>query len=102
VAYLHCGPVTLPHADADPITQGELKRLYVHSSQQGKGLGKTLMTVAAGWLSETYGDAPQWIGVWSQNHKAQALYMSQGFEKVGGYQFAVGKTMDDEFILRRG
>jgi ribosomal protein S18 acetylase RimI-like enzyme len=101
VAYLHCGPVGLPHPDADPAQAGELKRLYVHSSQQGKGLGKTLLAMAMDWMSETYGDALQWIGVWSENHKAQALYLSHGFEKVGAYQFPVGTVLDDEFILRR-
>ncbi|MFT4077344.1 MAG: GNAT family N-acetyltransferase [Asticcacaulis sp.] len=101
VAYLQCGPVGLPHAEADPTRMGELKRLYVRGSQQGKGLGKMLMAVALGWLDETYGQAPQWIGVWSENHKAQALYLSQGFEKVGEYQFPVGQTLDDEFILCR-
>jgi hypothetical protein len=29
------------------------------------------------------------------------LYEAYGFERVGGYKFAVGQTMDDEFILRR-
>ena len=101
VAYLQCGPVGLPHTDADPARAGELKRLYVHSSQQGKGLGRMLMAVALGWLDEIYGQAPQWIGVWSENHKAQALYLSYGFERVGEYQFPVGQTLDDEFILRR-
>lgn len=101
VAYLQCGPVGLPHADANPASAGELKRLYVHSSQQGKGMGRMLMAIALNWLNETYGDAPQWIGVWSENHKAQTLYRSYGFERVGEYQFPVGQTLDDEFILRR-
>jgi RimJ/RimL family protein N-acetyltransferase len=39
--------------------------------------------------------------VWSQNHKAQKLYISAGFEKVGDYLFAVGETRDEEFILRK-
>jgi ribosomal protein S18 acetylase RimI-like enzyme len=101
VAYLQCGPVGLPHPDADPKHAGELKRLYVHSSQQGKGLGKRLLTIAIDWMTETYPGNPQWIGVWSQNHKAQALYNACGFERVGEYQFAVGQTLDDEFILQR-
>jgi ribosomal protein S18 acetylase RimI-like enzyme len=101
VAYLQCGPVGLPHPDAHPTTEGELKRLYVHSSQQGKGLGKMLLTIAMDWMTETYPGQAQWIGVWNENRKAQALYQSQGFEKVGEYQFPVGQTLDDEFILRR-
>lgn len=101
VAFLQCGTVGLPHPDARPGFEGELKRLYVHSSQQGKGLGKTLLTAAIDHMTERFGDAPQWIGVWSENTKAQALYGSFGFRRVGAYQFAVGNTLDDEFILRR-
>ncbi len=101
VGYLQCGPVGLPHPEARPDSEGELKRIYIHSSQQGKGLGKTLMRVAMDYMRARYGGAPQWIGVWSGNTKAQALYGAHGFERVGEYQFAVGKTLDDEFILRR-
>ncbi len=101
VAYLHLGPVGLPHPDANPQTDGELKRLYIRECQQGKGLGKNLMTLALEQLTTTYGSAPQWIGVWSQNIKAQNLYGSYGFTRVGEYQFPVGNTLDDEFILRR-
>ena len=100
-AYLQCGPVGLPHPEADPAREGELKRLYIHSDYQGGGLGRSLLNLALDHLNERYGAAAQWIGVWSQNHKAQKLYMSAGFEKVGDYLFAVGETRDEEFILRK-
>lgn len=101
LGYLQCGPVGLPHAEANPASQGELKRIYVASEAQGRGLGKQLLSVALDWMEKTYGPAPQWIGVWSDNVKAQTLYQAYGFERVGGYKFAVGQTLDDEFILRR-
>ncbi|HVZ29029.1 MAG TPA: N-acetyltransferase [Asticcacaulis sp.] len=101
VAYVQCAPVGLPHPAARPDSEGEIKRLYVHSRAQGAGLGKQLMALALDHFAAQYGDAPQWIGVWSLNHRAQALYKSYGFEKVGEYQFPVGGTLDDEFILRR-
>jgi ribosomal protein S18 acetylase RimI-like enzyme len=40
------------------------------------------------------------IGVWESNERAIALYENRGFEKVGGYKFKVGDTLDDEFIMR--
>src|SRR5690606_9687186 len=101
LAFIQATPVNLPHPDADPKRQGEIKRLYVRQSAQGKGLGKRLLTAALNYLSETYPSAPQWLGVWSENHKARTLYAAYGFEKVGEYGFPVGDTIDLEFILRR-
>jgi ribosomal protein S18 acetylase RimI-like enzyme len=94
-------PVGLPHPDADPAREGELKRLYVDTSHHGRGIGKQLLALGLGYLSERYGDAPQWIGVWSENIKAQALYRANGFEKAGEYGFVVGGVTDREFILRK-
>ena len=59
------------------------------------------MDRALGWLGERYGEAPQWIGVWSENLRAQSLYRAYGFEKAGEYIFPVGETQDLEFIFRR-
>ena len=101
LAYLQCGHVSLPHAEADPHRHGELKRLYVSPAAQGKGLGKILIAAALGHLAERFGNAPQWIGVWSENHRARALYASQGFVEVGAYEFPVGRMRDHELILRR-
>jgi ribosomal protein S18 acetylase RimI-like enzyme len=101
VAYVQCAPVSLPRPDARPDQEGEIKRLYVRQSAHGLGLGKQLMHLALEHFAAQYGDAPQWIGVWSENLRAQGLYGSYGFEMVGEYQFRVGQTLDDEFILRR-
>lgn len=101
LAFIQASPVSLPHADADPNHHGEIKRLYVRQSAQGEGLGRRLLTEALDYLSEKYPSAPQWIGVWSENHKAQAIYAARGFEKVGEYGFPVGDTIDLEYILRR-
>lgn len=101
IAYLECVPAHLPHPEVDPAADGEVQRIYVLGSHQGRGLGRRLMTLALDHLHERYGSAPQWIGVWSANHRAQALYAAYGFEKVGEYEFPVGETRDREFILRR-
>lgn len=102
VGYVQACPVGLPHPDADASREGELKRLYVVASQHGRGLGKQLLAIGLGHLSDRYGDAPQWIGVWSENFKAQAIYRAQGFEKAGEYGFKVGEVTDREFIFRKG
>ncbi len=100
VAYLECLPAHLPHPDVQP-THGEIERIYVRADQQGKGLGKLLLNVALDHLGERYPGAPQWLGVWSENHKAQAFYRAFGFDKAGEYEFPVGETRDREFIFRR-
>jgi ribosomal protein S18 acetylase RimI-like enzyme len=100
-AYLECLPAHLPHPDVRPDAHGEIERIYVLKSQQGRGLGRLLMESGLAHLGERYGDAPQWLGVWSENVRAQALYRAYGFEKAGEYTFPVGKTQDLEFIFRR-
>ncbi|GAA0648112.1 GNAT family N-acetyltransferase [Brevundimonas lenta] len=100
LAFANTGPNTLPHPDGRP-SHAELRRLYVSKAAQGLGLGTKLLKIALDWM-EANGDGPLWIGVWSGNEKAQKLYAAYGFEKAGGYQYPVGRWMDDEFILRRG
>ncbi len=100
LAFANTGPNTLPHPDAR-ARLAELRRLYVSNPAQGTGLGTRLLETALAWM-EAHTDGPLWIGVWSGNLKAQKLYAAWGFEKVGEYQYPVGRWMDDEFILRRG
>jgi ribosomal protein S18 acetylase RimI-like enzyme len=100
VGHALAGPCKLPHPDVTPAC-GELKRIYLERGWQGSGAGGRLLGLALAWLEK---DGPRhlWIGVWSENLRAQALYRRFGFEKVGEYEFPVGKTRDHEFILRRG
>jgi GNAT superfamily N-acetyltransferase len=98
VGYALAGPCHLPHPEVTPGC-GELWRLYVRGETQGSGLGGRLLALSLDWLA-----APGrrlWIGVWSQNLGAQRLYARHGFEKVGEYEFPVGATRDQEFILSR-
>ncbi|HRD29752.1 MAG TPA: GNAT family N-acetyltransferase [Caulobacter sp.] len=100
VGYALAGPCDLPHEEVTPAC-GELKRLYVLKAFQGGGTGSRLLAEVLAWL-EKDGPRPLWIGVWSENFGAQRLYGRMGFDKVGEYAFAVGQTLDREFILRRG
>jgi Acetyltransferases len=99
VGYALAGPCNLPHPEVTPAC-GELKRIYFLKDYQGAGLGLRLFGEVMAWL-QANGPRTVWIGVWSENYGAQRFYARQGFEKVGGYGFHVGDTVDDEFILRR-
>ncbi|MDR3509300.1 MAG: GNAT family N-acetyltransferase [Caulobacteraceae bacterium] len=98
IAYALAGPCHLPHPDVTPDC-GELCRIYVLAEAQGAGLGGRLLTLALDWLERS--GRTLWIGVWSENLGAQRLYARYGFEKAGEYEFPVGATRDQEFILRR-
>jgi diamine N-acetyltransferase len=98
VGFALAGYCKLPVAGLEP-TAGELRQLYVRSTHQKQRLGARLFETALAWLEEHY--SPLYIGVWSKNHGAQRFYGRYGFVKVGEYEFPVGKTIDQEFILRR-
>lgn len=97
--YAHVGPCKLPHPEAGP-EQGELYQIYIAECWQGHGLGRDLLNAAFSWLGDTM-PGPIWLGVFSGNIKAQAVYAARGFVKVGEYEFMVGDHRDHEFILRR-
>ncbi len=99
IGFADAGPCGLPHPEAD-VSQLELNRLYVLRSRQGRGHGRLLMNAALEWMSSR-SSGPQWVGVWSGNLPAQRFYASYGFEKVGEYDFPVGRWQDRDFILRR-
>ena len=100
IGHAVAGPCGLPHADVKE-GDGELKRLYILEEAHNGGWGGQLFQAVLDWLLR---DGPRtlWIGVWSENSGAQRFYARHGFEKVGEYEFPVGKTRDHEFIMRRG
>lgn len=100
VGYAQVGPCKLPHPEAQD-GHGELYQLYVERAAQGLKLGKALLDTALDHLAATR-PGPVWLGVWSGNDKAQAVYARRGFAKVGEYRFKVGSWYDEEFIFRRG
>ena len=99
LGYAQVGPCKLPHPEAG-AGQGELYQLYVLREAQGRKLGKRLLEAALDYLAESR-PGPVWLGVWSGNDKAQAVYAAIGFEKVGDYRFKVGSWYDEEYIFRR-
>ncbi len=98
LAYCKIGPCKLP-IDMGPEPALELHRVYVYQHGQGVGVGRILLAWAIERARQR-GAKNLFLGVWESNERAIALYEGTGFEKVGGYKFKVGDTLDDEFIMR--
>lgn len=98
LAYCKIGPCKLP-IDTGPEPALELHRVYVYQHGQGVGVGRILLAWAIERARQR-GAKNLFLGVWESNARAIALYENTGFEKVGGYKFKVGNTLDDEFIMR--
>jgi diamine N-acetyltransferase len=98
VGYAKSGPCKLP---VENLLQPsyELHRLYLMPEAQGIGAGAALMRDALDFCEER-GAAGIYLGVWEENHKAQAFYKKFGFEYAGRYEFMVGEHADRELILR--
>ena len=99
LGYAQVGPCKLPHPDVRN-GEGELYQLYVLREGQGMRLGASLLDAALDHLALAR-PGPVWLGVWSGNEKAQAVYGAKGFARAGDYRFRVGSWYDEEYILRR-
>ncbi len=77
----------------------ELHRLYVDTHMRGAGVAAALMEDCLAW-ARAKGASALYLGVWENNHRAQAFYKRYGFEHVGEHKFMVGKAADRDFIWR--
>ncbi|MFE5838970.1 GNAT family N-acetyltransferase [Arthrobacter sp. NPDC056493] len=76
----------------------ELSKCYVHPDHHGRGAAFTLMRASLDWAADQ-GAASVWLGVNSQNAKAIRFYEKSGFAKVGMKSFALGASVESDFIL---
>ncbi len=90
----------LPHNDIRE-DDNELKKLYVAPEAQGTGVADELMRGALNWCLGGTVDRRIWLGVYSENVRAQKFYARYGFAKVGEYMYEVGNARDLEWIMRR-
>ncbi|KAJ3272186.1 hypothetical protein HDV01_005840 [Terramyces sp. JEL0728] len=96
--YVTAGTCGLPYKDVTR-ENGEIKKLYVDKPYFGTGIAKVLFNKAMEWVRETFpGDV--YLGVFSENTRAQNFYKKHGFEQVGTYLYPVGNHNDLEFIYR--
>ena len=100
IGFIVVGRCKLPVRDLEPAA-GEVQQLYVRAEFHNLKLGSHLMDAGLRWL-QSQALFPIYVGVWSENYGAQRFYERYGFNKIGEYGFRVGRTIDREFILKRG
>jgi ribosomal protein S18 acetylase RimI-like enzyme len=89
--------VGLPVGDA-PNGSIEIERFYLHPDHHGTGLAHRLMQHV---LAQTAHAPHLYLGVWSENIRAQRFYAHYGFTHVGCYYYYVGPHADKEWMMRR-
>lgn len=98
VGYCKLGPPSLPY-DPEGKRCIELRQLYLLEAAKGGGVAQALMD----WSfveARRRGAEEMWLSVFSENLRAQRLYDRYGFEKMGEFDFMVGKHADHEFLYR--
>lgn len=96
--FVELAPKKLPHETTAPAL--ELRRLYLRSSAQGRGIADALMKWALREAARR-GAAELVLSVFIDNHRARRFYERYGFEIVGRYDFMVGSHADEDIIMRK-
>jgi diamine N-acetyltransferase len=89
----------VPESVADR-TATELVRLYVDRAWHGRGVAIALMTQAEAVARER-GAGAMWLGVWENNHRANAFYRKHGYAEVGEHLFMLGQDAQRDLILAK-
>lgn len=77
----------------------ELKRIYILSNYQGKGVAQKVMDFYLDYAT-TNNYEVAWLGVWEHNEKAKAFYAKYGFENSGfTHDFPIGNTPQTDVWL---
>ena len=97
VGYAMAHPATLP--GSDPVTDFELKRIYILSKWQGGGWGSKLYEAVED-EARSRGAARLVLSVYVKNVAAQAFYRKRGFAEIGRWIFA-GFDASEDFIYAK-
>jgi ribosomal protein S18 acetylase RimI-like enzyme len=98
IGYCGIGAMKLPF-DTQGRRAFELHTLYVVEAAKGRGVAAAMMDWAL-QRARAHDAQDIYLGVYHANERALAFYKRYGFEVVGRYDFPVGKTIDDERIMR--
>jgi ribosomal protein S18 acetylase RimI-like enzyme len=98
--------VDAPPSDRDVasvVTQSdavELSKCYAHPAVHGGGVAARLMQASLEWVSGR-GNRPTWLGVNSENVRAQTFYSKHGFSIAGTRSFQLGTRVEHDFVMVR-
>lgn len=73
----------------EPVTK--LERIYLLKPFYGMDAGRQLFDYNVR-LSKDHHQLGIWLHVWTENHRAFAFYLKQGFRIIGSYDFEVSPT----------
>ncbi len=96
VGYAVVAPADLPAAD--PARDLELKRIYLLGRFHGGGTGGLLLQHAIAHATAA-GAARLLLGVYADNHAAQAFYRRKGFVHIADRRFRVGDRDYDDHVM---
>lgn len=77
----------------------ELVRLYVSRLCIGHGIGAALMEDCVR-EARMRGQQTIWLGVWENNHRAQAFYRKWNFVEVGTHTFQLGDDAQRDLLMQ--
>lgn len=78
----------------------EIARLYVLSSEHGKGSGKLLMEKSIEYARQL-GKTAIFLIVWKENARALAFYRKCGFDIVGEQEFMLGTDLQHDWLMKK-
>ncbi|MHA7305299.1 GNAT family N-acetyltransferase [Arthrobacter sp. TMN-49] len=98
--------VDAPPSDADVAAvvcgddSAELSKCYAHPDTHGSGVSATIMAASLDWVREL-GRGQVWLGVNSENLRAQGFYLKHGFTIAGTRSFRLGNRVEHDYVMVR-
>jgi len=89
-----------PAVELSKMPAVELSKMYVLPDWHRSGAAAALMETGITWAVDQ-GARAVWLGVNQANHRAQGFYRKHGFEVVGTRRFALGVSLQDDFVMVR-
>lgn len=91
-------------ADVAAVVNGvdavEFSKCYAHPETHGTGVASAIMAASLAWIAE-HGQRQTWLGVNSENERAQKFYRKHGFAVAGTRRFRVGTRTEHDFVMMR-